>query len=347
MKPDRAPYPAWIYRQSAVLPYRRLGEDLEVLLITSRGRGRWILPKGIVEPGLTAAASAAKEALEEAGVAGETAAASLGSYRHRKWGGTCEVEVFPFRVWSEMDDWAEAGMRRRRWLSLSEAIRRVEDERLRTIIARLPDVARPADELEPADWRRTSMSDPPRLIYLFRHAKASGEGPDLEDLDRPLAPQGELACTTMKRYLAVADIHPDLVLCSTALRARQTVQRVMPALGEPTLVEYDRGLYRAGPRAILNRLRGTAAVASGVMIVGHDPGIQSLALQLTGSGIDPDLARLEKRFPTGALATLVFGGRSWSDLDTGACELHSFVRPRDIRDEHEGKKGVKKNKKNR
>ncbi|MEA2057818.1 MAG: hypothetical protein U9O63_03805, partial [Actinomycetota bacterium] len=158
---------------------------------------------------------------------------------------------------------------------------------------------------------------------------------------------GELACERMNRYLAVADIRPDLVFCSAALRARQTVQRVMPALGDQTVVQYDRGLYLAGPQTMLNRLRGTADNVSGVMLVGHDPGLQSLALRLVGSGDETDLARLEKRFPTGALASLVFRGRSWSDLDTGTCELHSLVRPRDIGEERERKKGVKKNRKSR
>ncbi|MEA2058731.1 MAG: NUDIX domain-containing protein, partial [Actinomycetota bacterium] len=186
-----------MYRQSAVLPYRGHGEDLEVLLVTSRRGKHWILPKGIVEPGLSAAESAAKEALEEAGVVGDIAEAPLDSYRYQKWGGTCEVEVFPFRVRGEMDEWAESGIRRRRWSSLAKALRRVEDDQLRSIIARLPDAAKPTGETMHPGRRRPPASSPPRLIYLFRHAKSRGEDADLEDFDRPLAPKGELACVRM------------------------------------------------------------------------------------------------------------------------------------------------------
>ena len=95
MSVNGAPYPAWIYRQSAVLPYRRRDGNLEVLLITSRGGRRWVLPKGIVEPGMTAPVSAAKEAREEAGIEGAVSERVLGSYRQDKWGGTCRIEVFP------------------------------------------------------------------------------------------------------------------------------------------------------------------------------------------------------------------------------------------------------------
>jgi phosphohistidine phosphatase len=342
MKTEQAPYPAWIYRQSAALPYRWHGDDLEVLLITSRGAKRWILPKGIVEPGLTARASAAKEALEEAGLDGESARAPLGSYRHRKWGGTCEVEVYPFRVWSEMDDWPESGVRRRRWLPLSEALRLVEDRRLREIIAGLSDVVeKPAAETEPAGRQDSHLSRPPRLIYLFRHAKSSWEDPDLEDFDRPLALRGERACESMARYIALADIRPDLVLCSAALRTGQTVEGVRPALGDQAVVKLYRGLYLAGPQAMLSRLRRTADDVRSVMLVGHNPGMQSLAMRLAGSGVEADLARLAKKYPTGALATLVFRGRSWSDLEMGTCELHSLVRPGDIGEKREAKKDVK------
>jgi len=166
MNAEQAPYPAWIYRQSAVLPYRWDGEDLEVLLVTSRGGKRWVLPKGIVEPGLTARASAVKEAIEEAGIEGDSAEKALGAYRYKKWGGTCNVEVYPFRVRHEMADWPESGFRRRRWLPLSKALERVEHKRLRKIIARLPDVVSSADEIKRTGQRRPRVSKSPRLIYL-------------------------------------------------------------------------------------------------------------------------------------------------------------------------------------
>ncbi len=346
MSIEPARLPAWIYQQSAVIPYRWRGANLEILLITSRGGKRWVLPKGIVEPGLTAAGSAAKEAIEEAGVYGETAETTLGAYHYRKWGGTCDVEVYPMRVWTEMADWPESEIRRRRWLPLSKALDRIEDKRLRKIIARLPDVASPASKTEAGGGQRLRQSEPPRLIYLLRHTKSSWDDPDLEDFDRPLASRGERACETMQRYMALADVHPNLVLCSAARRACQTLAGVMSALGDQALVKHYRGLYLAGPQAMLDRLRRTTDDLSSVMLVAHNPGMQSLAIRLTGSGNEADKVRLQEKFPTGALATLVFHGRSWKDLDTGTCELHSLVYPRDIGKIHDTIKD-KKSKKGR
>ena len=125
--------PAWHYRQSAVIPHRRRQGGLELLLITSRKRKRWVLPKGIVEPGLTPAASAAKEALEEAGVEGEVSAEPVGRYEYEKWGGTCRVEVFTLAVETVLGRWPEE-FRERRWLSPEEAARRVEEPELRRLL---------------------------------------------------------------------------------------------------------------------------------------------------------------------------------------------------------------------
>ena len=322
---NNPPYPSWIYRQSAVLPYRLRGGALEVLLISSRGGKRWVLPKGIVEPGMTPAASATKEALEEAGIEGDAASEPLGTYRYEKWGGTCEVTVYPFRVGEEHEQWPEAGSRRRRWLSLRKAKRRVDIEGLHSLIARLPRVLEGAQEMAPA-----AQQLPARLVFLLRHAKSSWDEPGLADFDRPLAPRGERACEAMQRYIELGDIHPQLVLCSSAVRAAQTLDRVKAALGEDAEVKHYRGLYLAGPQAMLNRLRRTAAGVRNVMLVAHNPGMHTLALRLAGAGAESDLARMRTKFPTGALATLVFPGKSWADLDTGSCELHSFVVPREI-----------------
>ena len=128
--------PDHFFTQSGVIPWRRRGDELEILLISSRKRRRWVIPKGVKEPHLSAAASAAREALEEAGVEGAISSRSLGSYRYRKWGGVCTVEVFALRVETILDDWPESS-RQRAWLSPAEAARRVDEADLRRLILKL------------------------------------------------------------------------------------------------------------------------------------------------------------------------------------------------------------------
>ena len=117
--------PSWFFKQSAVVPYRVLRGGIEVLLITSRRRSRWIIPKGIVERGLTAAESAAREAYEEAGILGTVAPTPLGEYEYRKWGGVCTVTVFAMKVHTTLEEWPEASSRQRRWLTVKAAAREV------------------------------------------------------------------------------------------------------------------------------------------------------------------------------------------------------------------------------
>jgi phosphohistidine phosphatase len=131
-----AQVPEWMYRQSAVIPYRRGPSGLEVLLVTSRKGTRWVLPKGVVEPDLSPAASAAKKTLEEAGVHGPIDDEPLGTYHYRKWGGTCTVEVFAMEVEEEEADWPEASTRRRAWLTVDNARPRVDEAALKQIFDR-------------------------------------------------------------------------------------------------------------------------------------------------------------------------------------------------------------------
>jgi len=323
-----AQWPDWIYKQSAALPYRGQGDNLEVLLITSRGGHRWLPPKGIVEPGMTAPESAAKEAFEEAGVRGEISERSLGRYMQRKWGGICEIEVFPMTVTDELSDWPEADIRRREWLAIPQAVKRVEDETLRKIIRRLPEAiaGQPEDNRRAVEVSRPST----RLIYLFRHAKSSWDYPNLEDFDRPLAPRGQRAVETMRGYMARADVHPDLVLCSASLRTRATLEGVRPAIGEGVPVTYDHELYHADSLALIGRLCRLPDGVTSVMMIGHNPGLQSLAIALCGCGDDDAMARMHSKFPTAGLATLVFRDEHWSGLAPEGCELHSLVVPRDL-----------------
>jgi phosphohistidine phosphatase len=114
--------PAYYYTQSAVVPFRCNNNVLEIMLVRSSANKHWIIPKGIVEPGLSPMVSAEKEALEEAGVEGTSLAKSLGHYRYAKWGAHCDVDVFALEVSRVLpeEEWEE-NHRQRIWVSVKEA----------------------------------------------------------------------------------------------------------------------------------------------------------------------------------------------------------------------------------
>lgn len=120
--------------QSATIPYRIRKGEIEVLLITTRKKGKWIIPKGWIDDDLYPHTSAEKEALEEAGVRGEVSSVSLGCYRHGSSDDDPIVEVFLMRVDREQPTWPEDGERERRWVSLDEAYEHVDEEGLKSIL---------------------------------------------------------------------------------------------------------------------------------------------------------------------------------------------------------------------
>ncbi len=320
--------PDWIYRQSAVLPYRQRGDVLEVLLITSRKGRHWVLPKGIIEPGLTSPGSAVKEASEEAGVEGDVSAGCMGRYLYGKWGGTCEVEVFPMMVTAELEKWPESGIRRRKWMPVKKAAKQVSVDELKRIIRRLPGTIEAIIAKDRVPFAAATRRK--HLIYIFRHAKSSWDNPDLADFDRPLSLRGQRAGVLMRDYIQFADMEPDLVLCSSSVRTRQTLDAILPAIGAQAELKYDRRLYNGGAQALLNRLRRLPEEVASVMVIGHNPALQALATRLAGSGDPEALIRLDEKFPTAALATLVVQQEHWQDVAAGNCEMHSLVVPREL-----------------
>ena len=137
--------PSWFYRQSAVIPYRIVEGKIEILLITSVNRGRWVIPKGIVEPGMSAAESARKEAFEEAGIRGKISSKAVGEYSHKKWGDECKVKVYLMKTQKVMDRWPEKTVRRRQWMKVSAAAKAVTDPKLRKLILKAPDLIEEAE----------------------------------------------------------------------------------------------------------------------------------------------------------------------------------------------------------
>jgi phosphohistidine phosphatase len=122
-----------------------------------------------------------------------------------------------------------------------------------------------------------------------------------------------------------AGVAPQLVLCSSSTRTRETL--ALLRLAPETAVSYERGLYAATELVLLERLREVDDHIASVMLIGHSSGIEQLALMLARRG--PRLADMREKFPTGGLATLDFSGR-WSKLDRRAAELTGYVIPREL-----------------
>jgi phosphohistidine phosphatase len=173
---------------------------------------------------------------------------------------------------------------------------------------------------------------PGRTLVLFRHAKSAW--PDgVPDHERPLAPRGQRDAPVMGRWLRDAGCMPDRVVCSTARRARETWQLAQTGLAAAPPVTFDRGVYEASAAGLLALIRRTPAAVGTLLVIGHNPAIEELALMLAappGAGPDDALQRMRVKFPTAAIAVLEAGG-TWHALTRGRAHLAAFVTPRDQR----------------
>jgi len=167
---------------------------------------------------------------------------------------------------------------------------------------------------------------------LLRHAKSSWDDPFLADFDRPLAKRGRKAGERLSAWLKSHAIRPDLVLCSPSLRTRETFALIAAAIGGEPAVVYDKTLYLAEADALLARIRRADAGAACVMVIGHNPGLQELAVALLRPGAAKSRAKLSEKFPTATIACFDIPIAAWTGLQPGAAKLTKFVRPADLDD---------------
>jgi phosphohistidine phosphatase len=185
----------------------------------------------------------------------------------------------------------------------------------------------------------TMADDEGRKLLLLRHAKSAW--PDVPDHERPLARRGQRDAPVMGRWLRAAGHVPDQVLCSTALRARETWQLAQAGLGATPPASFDDGIYQSSAVQLLDLIRRAPPAARTLLIVGHDPAISELALRLTATTSPADvgavsdaappavLDRMRAKFPTAAIAVFEFAG-TWDQLGPGTARLTHFVTPRDL-----------------
>jgi phosphohistidine phosphatase len=180
------------------------------------------------------------------------------------------------------------------------------------------------------------MASSPTRLILLRHAKSAW--PDVPDHERPLAGRGRRAAPTAGRWLRESGFVPDRVLCSTARRARETWQLAEEELGAHPPTTFEDRVYGASATELLDLARQTPPGVRTLMIVGHEPAMRDLTLELVSAqpnkaGEEEALERVRAKFPTAAIAVLALTG-SWPELGPGRAQLAEFIVPSELRSRH-------------
>jgi phosphohistidine phosphatase len=163
-----------------------------------------------------------------------------------------------------------------------------------------------------------------RNLVVMRHAKA--EWPDGPDHERPLAERGGKDAAETGHRLLDHGITPDLVVCSPAVRTRETWRLVGKVYDHKPHTVYDDRVYEASAQALLYLVQETPDEVDTLLLIGHNPGVATLVNALAGSGEGDSLARLREKYPTSGTAVLGFH-TAWSDLREKSAHLHMFDTP--------------------
>jgi len=169
------------------------------------------------------------------------------------------------------------------------------------------------------------MSENLRELILWRHAKSDWSDPNLDDHDRPLAERGRRNAKKMANWIEKQGLKPDFILCSSAKRTQQTLKRLCPDCQTPTQI--TRSIYHVEFSELLSELAQIPHHHNRVLMIGHNPGLESLIDFLVGhhSPRSPEV----KLFPTAAIAHFIMP-TDWSNLQKGAGRLVSITRPKDL-----------------
>lgn len=167
-------------------------------------------------------------------------------------------------------------------------------------------------------------------LVLMRHAKSDRSPEETEDFDRPLSERGSETAPRMGRHMAALGLVPQRILCSSAVRARETLAGLIPALDGDCEIRLTRDLYLAGEDETIDEIRGHGVGAATLLVIGHEPGLTQTALALIGTGHPSLIEDLERKFPTAGLAVIDFPAIRWVDVELKTGELVAFLRPRTI-----------------
>jgi phosphohistidine phosphatase len=164
-----------------------------------------------------------------------------------------------------------------------------------------------------------------KTLTLLRHAKSTWDDPVARDFDRPLNPRGRRAAQTVGREMRAQGLAFDRVLASPAVRVVETLEEIGNL--DPA---YEPRLYLASTDTLLDLVRGTDDRVNSLLVVGHNPGLEQLVLQLTRRGEGRLRDQAEIKYPTATLAELSLAAEEWREVREGIGTLSRFIRPRDL-----------------
>jgi len=167
-------------------------------------------------------------------------------------------------------------------------------------------------------------------LMLLRHAKSDWSAAGTPDHERTLNRRGRETAPLMGRYMARERLLPALVLCSTAARTRQTCDLVTAEFPHHLPIRYERRLYEASPETIIKVIAATSNDVHTLLVIGHNPGLQLVALTLANRTHAKQREKLREKFPTAGLAVIDFDAKAWTDILPAGGALERFVSPRDI-----------------
>lgn len=166
-----------------------------------------------------------------------------------------------------------------------------------------------------------------KTLTLLRHAKSEWDDPSLSDFERPLNARGRSAARAMGREMGALGLAWDRIVASPAARVTETIDGLVESYG-PLAPVYDEAIYLASLDALLDIVRATDDAHATLLIVGHNPGMERLALLLSRGG--PLHDEIALKYPTGSLVEIALPVDHWREVAESRGTLVRFLRPRDL-----------------
>lgn len=169
-----------------------------------------------------------------------------------------------------------------------------------------------------------------KTLTLLRHAKSTWDDPVARDFDRPLNKRGRKAARTIGREMRAQRLEFDQIVASPAVRVVETLVDIVDGYGARLDPDYDKRIYLASAQTLLDIVHEAPAQAQRLLVVGHNPGLENLALLLTREGGEGLRSELATKYPTASLVEISLPVERWTDVAEGVGTITRFVRPRDL-----------------